>query len=75
MKENETEKEMPIGFLFKIAMDNNALNYYSTLNINTKNEITNYIQNSVSGDEAKKRIGNVIEHLKNNNLDFLGKES
>lgn len=71
MKENNIEKEIPIGFLFKISMNSKALDYYSLLDGNTKQEITNYIQNSTSGDEAKQKITKAIEHLNNNNVDFL----
>lgn len=71
MKETNTEKNMPVGFVFKMAMDSKALDYYSTLSNSTKERITNYIQNSSTGNESKQRIEDVINNLKNNNLDFL----
>lgn len=65
------EKKLPTGFILSIAQNEQALKYFSNLDEFTKNRISNYIQDSMTGDEAKERINISINSLEKNNLDFL----
>ncbi len=67
------EKKLPIGFILSIAQNEQALKYFANLDDMTKNRISNYIQDSITGEEAKERINISINGLENNNLDFLTK--
>ncbi|MCX8075325.1 MAG: hypothetical protein N2749_07065 [Clostridia bacterium] len=64
-------KEIPIGLIMSIAQNENAFKYYANLDDFTKNKINSYVQSSVTGDDAKKRIETVISNLEKSNLNFL----
>lgn len=70
---NNNNFEMPIGFTFLLSINQNALKYFSNLNINTKEQIKTYIQNSINSDDAKYRINNAINCMNNNTIEFLNK--
>lgn len=63
--------KLPIGFAFSIAQHEEALKFYGGLDKFTQNKITEYIQGSTSGDDAKERIDTSVSYLAKNNLDFL----
>lgn len=62
---------MPIGFIMAIARNNDALKYFANLDNTTINNISDYIKNSSTGDEAKEKINASIDGLSRQNLDFL----
>jgi abortive infection bacteriophage resistance protein len=62
---------LPIGFIMSVAQNKDALKYYSNLDDATKSKISDYIQGSTTGDEAKIRINTSVEGLTNHNLHFL----
>lgn len=62
---------MPIGFVFSLAQNKDAMEYYSTLDDNVKNNIKLFIKNNNSGAEAKKKINIAIDNLNKNNINFL----
>lgn len=62
---------MPIGFIMAIARNNDALKYFANLDNTTINNISDYIKNSSTGDEAKEKINMSIDGLSRQNLDFL----
>ena len=63
--------KLPIGFAFSIAQHDEALKYYGSLDKDTQTKITDYIQSSNTGDEAKQKIDTSINGLANQNTDFL----
>lgn len=67
----ENSKELPIGFSFSLAMNENAMKFYSNLDKYSKEEVLDYIKSSSTGEEAKERIKKVISDLEQNNLNFL----
>ena len=67
----DNAREMPIGFVFSLALNKDAMNYYSTLDNIVKNNIKSFIQNNSSGIEAKEKIDIAIKSLENNSIDFL----
>lgn len=68
---DESKYEMPIGFSLSLSVNQKALDYFSTLDLNTKLKIKDYIQNSSNGDEVLERTNIAINSLSNNNVNFL----
>ena len=68
---NNINDGIPLGLLFKISTNYKALNNFSKLNEQKLTEITNYIQNSSTGNEAQEKINIAIKSLENNDLEFL----
>lgn len=64
-------KELPIGLAMSLGMHEFAMDFYSGLDINTRNKIKSYIQDCNSGTEAKEKIKTTITNLEKHNLDFL----
>lgn len=62
---------LPIGFAMSIAQHEEALKYYGSLDKSTQTQISNYIQNSATGDEAKQRIDASVDSLAKQDLSFL----
>lgn len=67
----DNKNDLPLGFSFSLAMNENAMKFYSNLDKYSKSDVLNYIKSSPTGEEAKKRIDNVIHDLEQNNLNFL----
>ncbi len=63
---DDFSKEMPIGFVMSLVQSENALKAYASLDISKKENIKNYIVNSIDGNDAKMRIEKVITDLENN---------
>ncbi len=66
MKNNEKES-LPIGFLMSLAQNKKALDSYSNLSNAEKERLNEYISSSITSDDAKSRIENIILNLENNN--------
>ena len=64
------EIDMPLGLMFSISLNENALKYYAKLDDNQKMQINNFIQCSTSGNDCKERISSIVNCLENNNLNF-----
>ncbi len=62
---------LPVGFLLSISQNEKALKYFANLDNISKNKISNYIRDSIDGNEAKERINISLNGLENNNLNFL----
>lgn len=67
----ENSKELPIGFSFSLAMNENAMKFYSNLDKYSKEEVLDYIKSSSTCEEAKERIKKAISDLEQNSLNFL----
>ena len=63
---DDFSKEMPIGFVMSLVQSENALKAYASLDVSKKENIKNYIINSIDGNDAKMRIEKVITDLENN---------
>lgn len=68
---SEQENNIPVGFAMSLAQNEQALDYYSTLNSSMKNDIKLFIQDASTGDDAKRRIEVAIENLSNQNTSFI----
>lgn len=71
LMKNNINEDIPLGFLFEIFKNNEALNNFSKLDISNQLKIANYIQNSSTEYEVKEKINTAIKNLENNSLDFL----
>jgi hypothetical protein len=63
--------KLPVGFAFSLAQNEEALNFFGTLDRNTQMQIKGYVQNVSTGDEAKQKINTCVECLAKKNTDFL----
>ena len=68
---DDSKFEMPVGFSLSLGVNQKALDYFSTLDLDTKLKIKDYIQDSSNGNEALEKTNSVINSLNNNNLNFL----
>lgn len=64
-------KELPISLAMSLGMHEFAMDFYSSLDANTRNKIKSYIQDCNSGTEAKEKIKTTTTNLEKHNLDFL----
>lgn len=71
LKETERIKNMPVGLLMEMGTNGEAMRFYSNLDETTQQSINQYIQNSVTGEDAKIRISTSVKALSENSLDFL----
>lgn len=62
--------DMPLGLTMSLAEDLDAMQTFSNLSPEAQKQIVNYIQGSVSGDDAKKRIEGVVASLHEGNTLF-----
>lgn len=63
-------KDLPTGLNMALAMNKDALEYYSTLKYDQQKYLNDYIQNSTSGIDTKKRIEKVINQLNEKNINI-----
>lgn len=68
---NNKKGNIPIGFSMSLAQNPTALDTYSNLTEKEREKINKYISSSISGDEAKVKIENIISNLENNTLNNL----
>lgn len=64
--------DMPIGLMMSLAQHQNAMKNFSLLGDEGQKSVIQYIQNSVTGEEAKNRIQNAVKNLEQGNSGFLG---
>lgn len=71
MDYNKPNEELPIGLTMSLAEDMEAMKYFATLPKAEQEHLIDYIQSAQTGDEAKKRIDEVVE-LCHNHKHFYG---
>ena len=69
---NPNGPDLPLGFGFRLMQEPRAIDIYGRLSNEDKSAVIRYIQSGTSGDDAKNRIINAVEHLKENHLDVFG---
>lgn len=57
--------ELPLGLGMKLAQDQQALDAFGKLADTQKNELIGYVKAAASGEDAKRRIAEVVELLRN----------
>ncbi len=70
---DDKSEELPVGFGMSLAMNKQAMDYYSKLSYTNQQKIVNYIQNSNTGFEAKDRINSAVSNLSLGDISFLQK--
>ena len=63
--------DMPIGFGMQLYQSPEALHYFAALSQKERNDIIRYIEDSKTGEEAKKRINTAVKNLNNRNANFF----
>lgn len=61
-------KEMPIGFAMSLSMDMEAMEYFTSLTREKRDELIDYVSQPLEGDANKTRIEDVIHSLHNHML-------
>lgn len=60
---NEAE-DMPLGLMMQLGQDLTAMNHFSNLSEGEQMELIDYIKAATTGDDAKRRIDEVLNQLK-----------
>lgn len=68
---DDSKYEMPVGFSLSLTANPNALDFFATLDLNTKLNIKDYIRNGSSSYDVVRRTNQVISCLNNNDTSFL----
>ena len=63
--------DMPIGFGMALYQNTDALHCFAALSQEQRNNIIKYIEDSKTGDDARKRIDNAVSNLNKRNLNFF----
>jgi len=67
---NPDGPDLPLGLGMRLGMEPEAMKTFSRLNNTQKEALINYIQSNNSGADAKNRIEQVIENLRNGQTQF-----
>jgi len=70
MGNNPEGKDIPLGFGMQMTQDAEALSRFSELTQPQRDRLISYVQGGSTGDDAKHRIHDVIEGLKQGRTDF-----
>ncbi|MEG2645964.1 MAG: hypothetical protein RSA08_02915 [Clostridia bacterium] len=71
MEEINFEKEMPVGLAMSLALNENAMEYYTSLDFKTREDIQEFVKSSKTDNEAKEKIDLAIENLNSKTIKFL----
>lgn len=63
---------MPIGLMMSLAQHQNAMKNFALLDDEGQKSVIRYVEDSVTGEEAKNRIQNAVQNLEQGNNGFLG---
>lgn len=59
----DNEHQLPEGLGFRLALDMEAMTNFANLPEDKKDQLVNYIQSSTSGEDAKRRVSEVVSSL------------
>ncbi len=69
---NPNVPDIPEGFGAALSKEPEAHHYFDSLSNVQKTSVIQYIQsNNARGDDARKKVDNVVTNLKNNSLNFI----
>lgn len=60
MNDFEEDNGLPLGLSMLLAQDIDAMSFFATLQKSEQERLTHYIKAAQTGDEAKKRIDEVV---------------
>lgn len=58
-------EEMPIGLMMTLAMHSDAMQAFALLGDEQQESVIRFVEDAVSGDDAKRRIESAVERLEN----------
>lgn len=61
----DNDHQLPEGLGFRLAMDMKAMTNFANLPKDKKDQLVNYIKSSTSGEDAKRRVTEVVSSLRN----------
>lgn len=61
--------QLPEGLGFRLALDVKAMTNFANLPGDKKEKLVSYIQSSTSGEDAKRRVSEVVNSLHGGNID------
>ncbi len=64
-KENREAQDMPIGLLMSLAMNRDAMSTFSRLGDEQQTSVIHFVEDAITGEDAKHRISEVVDRLKN----------
>jgi len=68
---NPNVPDIPMGFGMGLFQQPQARSFFERLSDDEKTRLIGYIQSSVSGEDAKRRIDTAIENLRASNKSFF----
>lgn len=71
-KKKSDAREMPIGLMMSLAMNQQAMRNFSLLDDEKQKSVVRYIENSQTGAEAKDRIRTAVDSLEQGSTGFIG---
>lgn len=63
---------MPIGLMMSLAQHENAMKTFGRMDDEKQKSVIRYVEDSVTGEEAKQRIQDAVQNLDQGNTGFLG---
>ena len=63
--------DLPLGLGMRLAQEPGAIDTFGSLDEQQKSGVVRYIQDSVTGDDAKERIEKAVTALKDGNTSFF----
>lgn len=64
-------EHMPIGLMMSLAQHQQAMKNFSLLDDQGQKQVIQYVESSVTGEDAKNRIRSAVENLEKGSTDFF----
>ena len=68
---NPEGPDLPLGFGMLLAQEPSAISRYGALTNEQKSSVIRYIQSGATGEDAKNRIENAVNGLRDGDLRFI----
>lgn len=69
--QNPEGLEMPVGLGMQLAQDTEAMTRFGRLSQAQQQAVVRYVQSGATGDDAKNRVDEAVERLKNGDIQFF----
>ncbi|MBB2183901.1 hypothetical protein H0486_13560 [Lachnospiraceae bacterium MD1] len=63
----DKDHQLPVGLGMKLALDMDAMTNFVQLPESSRKQLVDYIESSGTGDEAKRRVSEVVSNLHSGN--------
>ena len=71
MGNNPDGPDLPVGFSMQIAQEPQAVAAYGRLSKEQQASVIRFMQSCQNGEDAETRVNQVVQQLKDGNIDFL----